>query len=456
VSASETVSPTVRQVATEILVKVDAQKAFADVLLHHAMNAAVWDDRDRGLLNELVYGTLRWRGRLDAELRTLTRRPLETTEPFLRNLLRLSLYQLRFLDKIPPYAIVHQAVTLAKAGVRTRVGGFVNAVLRRALRDSFDPPIPDPTGGDIKAFAEYWSHPAWLVERWIETYGSEETTALLGANNQPSPLVLRANLLKNTRDDLLEFYRNQGIEALATPWSPQGILLPSPALVRRLSGFADGRFQVQGEASQLVSFLLSPLPGERILDACAAPGGKSTHIAELIADNGEVTAVDISKKGLEKIADNVSRLGLRSIKLVHGDSSEPLPPAVVATPYDGVLVDAPCSALGTLRSHPEIKWQRTEKDIARLAELQTRILDRTASLVKAGGVLVYSTCTMTREENENVVKKFLASHERFVLDRAAASLPEQARSLWQDGYLLALPQHHNTDGFFAARLRKVA
>jgi 16S rRNA (cytosine967-C5)-methyltransferase len=223
-----------------------------------------------------------------------------------------------------------------------------------------------------------------------------------------------------------------------------------------LAGYGSGLFQVQGEASQLVGFLLRPQPGERILDACAAPGGKATHIAELMRDNGEITAADISAAGLEKITANARRLGLNAIKTLAADFDRSLPPNLAAQRFDRVLVDAPCSGLGTLRSHPEIKWQRSAKDVSRLGELQRRILQRAATLLKPGGALVYSTCTLTCEENENVIDEFLASDHAFVLDEAAEYLPEQARSLSKGRYFLALPQRHNTDGFFAARMRKVS
>jgi 16S rRNA (cytosine967-C5)-methyltransferase len=455
VSASDQArEPSVRKTATEILLKVDVRRAYGDVLLHHAQDGAVLDDRDRRLLTELVYGTLRWRGRLDAELKTLTHRPLEKTDPFLRNLLRLSLYQLRFLDKIPAYAIINEAVALAKARERPRAGGFVNAVLRSALRDKWELAAPDPKPASLAAFAEHWSHPVWLVKKWLEMFSAEETTELLKASNQPAPLILRANALKGTSEELFNLFRRHGIEAAPAPWSPQGIILQSRSLVGQLPGFDSGHFQVQGEASQLVAFLLGPQPGERILDACAAPGGKTTHIAELMGDIGEVTATDISTTGLKKIAENAGRLGLRSIKTRAADFDKPFQQRAGEL-YDRVLVDAPCSGLGTLRSHPEIKWQRSEKDIARLAQLQRRLLTRAASLLRPRGTLVYSTCTLTREENESVVEDFLENHQRFVLDEAAEYLPEQAKSMARGRYFLALPHRHNTDGFFAARLRKV-
>lgn len=225
--------------------------------------------------------------------------------------------------------------------------------------------------------------------------------------------------------------------------------------VDQIPGFHEGLFQVQGEASQLVAYLLSPMPGERILDACAAPGGKTTHLAELMGDSGHLTALDMSESGLEKIRENAARLGLSSIGIARSDVTQELVGALCG-PYDRILIDAPCSGLGTLRSHPEIKWHRAKSDIDRLGRLQSRIVNRLASSLKPGGVLVYSTCTLMRAENEQVAQSFLERHREFELEDAAGYLPEQARTLVRGSYFMALPHRHNTDGFFAARMRKVA
>jgi 16S rRNA (cytosine967-C5)-methyltransferase len=225
--------------------------------------------------------------------------------------------------------------------------------------------------------------------------------------------------------------------------------------VENLPGFADGLFQVQGEASQLVAYLLAPLPGERILDACAAPGGKITHIAELMKDTGELIALDNSARGAERIRENIERLNLHSIEIARADTTKELS-GKLSVIYDRILVDAPCSGLGTLRSHPEIKWQRQDSDIRRLSGLQAKILERVAGYLKPDGVLVYSTCTLAREENELVVETFFAQHKEFELEDAARYLPAAAKHMARGGYFQALPQRDNTDGFFAARLRKVS
>jgi len=249
-------------------------------------------------------------------------------------------------------------------------------------------------------------------------------------------------------------FKAHGIDAIPTQWSPQGIVVRSQVPIERLSGYHEGFFQVQGEASQLVTYLLDPRPGEKILDACAAPGGKTTHIAQLMNDKGQVTATDRSPKGIAKIDENAVRLGLQSIRSIHVDMTKQVAKAQEST-YDRILVDAPCSGLGTLRSHPEIKWNRDITDVVRLSELQRKILAQAATCLKPEGVLVYSTCTLTAHENEKVVTDFLASHREFALDDAEEYLPEQAKELINGEYFMALPHKHDTDGFFAARLRRI-
>jgi 16S rRNA (cytosine967-C5)-methyltransferase len=442
-----------RGIVAEILRKVDARKAYADVLLDHALQSGTLSRRDRALATELLYGTLRWRKRLDAHIRSYIPRPLKAVDPFIRNLLRMSFYQLLFMDRIPAYAVVNEAVELAKRHGGNKTSGFVNAVVRALSRERRQLPKPELT--ELSAFADYWSHPEWLVRDWVDYFGAEQTEALLQANNRPAPLVLRAALMRGTREALLNLLHGKGIEAQPTPWSPQGIAVPTGSAIRELPGFQEGLFQIQGEASQLVAYLLSPRAGERILDACAGLGGKTTHIAELMNDQGEIVAIDISEKKLKKLAESVVRLGLSSIRQFQADAGEPLVAAIDQL-YDRILVDAPCSGLGTLRSHPEIKWNRTQNDIKRLVRVQKRILAQTASYVKPSGVLVYATCTLSRAENEAIVASFLADQKQFALDDAASYLPEGAKKMVRGSYFLSLPHLHNTHGFFAARMRRAS
>jgi 16S rRNA (cytosine967-C5)-methyltransferase len=447
-------SGSVRKQAVDILVRIELDKAYADILLDHALGKDSIAAKDRSLLTEIVYGTLRWRGRIDFHLKQLTRRSFEETDPFIKNLLRITLYQISFLDRVPEYAALNEAVNLAKMHSGSRAGGFVNGVFRNFIRMTRTATPPNPDSCGVTALADYWSHPEWLINEWIDYLGKAHVAPLLAANNHQAPTVLRVNIRRTDRETLLRAFKVHGIEAIPSKWSPQGIVVHSQVPIERLSGYHEGFFQVQGEASQLVTYLLDPRPGEKILDACAAPGGKTTHIAELMNDKGQVTATDRSPKGVAKIDENAARLRIQSIRTIHADMTKQVARAQDST-YDRILVDAPCSGLGTLRSHPEIKWNRGITDVVRLSELQRKILAQAATYLKPEGVLVYSTCTLTAHENERVVTDFLASHREFALDDADKYLPEQAKELINGDYFMALPHKHDTDGFFAARLRRV-
>ena len=443
----------VRQIAGEILHRVESQKSYADLLLDHHLRSDDFNDADRSLLTELTYGTLRWRGKIDSKLLPFLNRSLAETDSFNRNLLRVTLYQLLFLDRIPAYAAVNEAVKIAKA-TQPGSASFVNGVLRSFLRHLAKGGMPTDTQSSVANLADEYSHPQWLVNRWREYFGDEQAKALMLASNQKTSLVVRTNLGKTSRKELLACWHEQDIAAEASAVSPQAIRLPSGVSIEMLPGFNNGLFQVQSEASQLVSYLVGPASGDLVLDACAAPGGKATHLAELIGDQGNIVAIDTSARGVERIEQNAQRLGLATIQAECANASKALPNHL-AGPYDCILVDAPCSGLGTLRSHPEIKWQRDDSDIARLAALQARIVQSVAQYLKVGGVLVYSTCTLTVDENERVVDNFLRENSRFELVAAARYLPEAARHMVHGKFFQALPQRDDTDGFFAARMRKV-
>ena len=444
----------VRQLAAEILHKVESQKAYADLLLDHNLRTAGLNEVDRGLLTELTYGTLRWRAKIDAKLMPFLKRSLSETDSFNRNLLRITLYQLLFLDKIPAYAAVNEAVEIAKI-MQPRSAGFVNGVLRNFLRQKDQHGKGEAVQSSASNLAEEYSHPQWLVDRWLSYFGSEQAKALMLASNQRAPLVVRVNQLSTTRAELLARWQAVGIIAKPGILTPQAIRLPLGATIEALPGYSEGHFQVQSEASQLISHLVGPTMGETILDACAAPGGKATHLAELSGDRGKVIALDTSARGIVRIAQNAERLRLVSLQAIRADASKALL-GDIAGPYDRIIVDAPCSGLGTLRSHPEIKWQRNDSDIARLAALQAVILQTMAQYLKTRGILVYSTCTLTVDENEQVIENFLRHNSQFELTNAARYLPESARQMVRDKYFQALPQRDDTDGFFAARMRKVA
>ena len=454
IASAEKARLSVRARAAEILAQVDTQKAYADILLDRALKNGALEERDRALLTEIVYGTLRWRGKIDAELAKYLYRALSGTDARVRNLLRLTCYQLFFLDRVPDYAAVSEAVEIAKLYGGEKTARFVNGVLRNLLRSKPRSPIRSGNQSN-SSLADEYSHPEWLVKMWTAEFGLESAITLMRANNEKPPLVVRANSLKCTREQLLELLIKAGVTAKPTRQSPQGISLQWSGAVENVPGFVEGLFQMQGESSQLIAALLSALPGERILDACAAPGGKATHIAETMKDRGEIIAIDKSAAGIGKLRQNLTRLGINSVRPYRADVSHQIDDEL-GGPYDRILVDAPCSGFGTLRSHPEIKWHRDPGDVRRLRALQSKILDCVAPHLRLGGILVYATCTLTAEENERNVESFLARHPGFELENAAGYLPNQAQQMTKKNYFEALPNRDNTDGFFAARMKRIS
>ncbi len=440
-----------RELALAILDRVDRGQAYADVLLSARLDRAALPAADGALLTQVVYGTLRWRGRIDWVLGALLRKPLNELDPLVRNLLRLGGYELLFLDRVPAYATVNELVGLTRRRAGPGKARLVNAVLRRIAdreREAWSPPV----SGNAEELAALLSHPPWLADMWREQFGADESRRLMEANNEEAPLVLRANRRRIGRDELVRRLRAAGVEARPGTWSPLAVRVRGAASPAGLAEFREGLCQVQGEASQLVGFLAAPKPGMRVLDACAAPGGKTTHMAELMDDRGEVQACDTSERGLGRLADNARRLGLSCIRARPGDAARDLPGEPES--FDRVLVDAPCSGLGTLRAHPEIRWRRTWKDLERLAALQAAILEQAASRVRPGGLLVYATCTLSRIENETLVGAFVERHAEFTLEDPATHLPDAARAMTAGRYFVALPHRHGTDGFFAARMRR--
>lgn len=437
--------PDARALAYEVLLRVETTDAFADVLLADRLAAAPLPEPDHALVTRLVYGTLAWQGRLDHHLGGLLHTGRHTLEPAVRVALRLGLYQLLLLDRVPAYAAVDGSVRLARRAGRA-AAGLVNAVLRRAAARPADLPLPDARVDPIERLAVEWSHPRWLVERWVGEFGVEETAALLQANNERSPTAVRANRLRTTRAALLAELAAHGVAAAAGRWGADALVIArGAARLRGLAAWREGRVAYQGEASQLVTPLLGAALGAHVLDACAAPGGKAAHAAALVGARGMVVALDQRPAGVARMTAEAARLGAAAMRPMVGDARRP----PFTAPFDGVLVDAPCSGLGTLRRHPELRWRRRPADIPRLAALQSEILAAVAPLVRPQGVLVYAVCTIAREENEQVVAALRDRHPRFVPEAA----PAPAETVTPEGYVRTLPNRHGLDGFFAVRLR---
>jgi 16S rRNA (cytosine967-C5)-methyltransferase len=450
-SALDLNSSNPRQAACSVLLRIWKEGSYADQLMDRELAGGRLSGPDRGLFAELVFGVLRRQGTLDHILSGLLTQPLARLEPQVLIFLRVGLYQLVYLDRIPESAAVNESVNLVKKAL-PRASGLVNAVLRNYLRRKDTIRFPDPVSAPAESIAARHSHPLWLVKQWISQLGQAESESLAEASSRQAPLTLRANTLRIGRDELLSKIVANGIQAAPCQFSPHGILIEGRHAVPGLPGFHEGLFTVQDEASQVAGLLLEPQPGERVLDACAAPGGKATHLAQQMDNRGEVLAMDISGSKLSLVRETASRLGLT---IIHTRAADLLNSAAFPEcAFDRVLLDAPCSGLGVIRRNPEAKWRLTPADITRLAEAQKKMLKNAVRMLKPGGRLLYSTCSTTREENEAVVHDFLSRQDDCVLENLNQCFPSWADLFTAEGMMRIWPHRHGMDGFFAARLRK--
>jgi 16S rRNA (cytosine967-C5)-methyltransferase len=444
--------PSVRQLALEILCRVETAGAFADQLISSMASGRGLSAQERAFLRELAYGVLRWRNRLDWMLEQCSARPLEALTPRVRNLLRLGAYQLSMMERIPAYAAVSETVRLAKQVEHAGVAAFVNAVLRAVARQHGAMSPPQAAQDLLGYLSITLSHPRWLVERWLARYGAPRTVAMCEANNRLPRLVVRANRLRATPAQLLEALIGEGCQAEPCRFAPDGVLLRAHPALDQLAAYRRGWFTVQDEAAMLCASLLAPQPGERVLDACAAPGGKATYLAELMGDQGEVLCLDQSPRRLRLVAENAARLGLKSLVCMPGDATS----NVFERPFDRILVDAPCSGFGVLRRHPDAKWRKGVELIEAMARQQRAMLDWLSRFLKPRGVMLYVTCSTEPEENQQVIHGFLRQHPDFQLEAIADALPPQARGLVHDErWFQTWPGAEDLDGFFAARLRRL-
>ncbi|ARW38852.1 16S rRNA (cytosine(967)-C(5))-methyltransferase RsmB [Bacillus amyloliquefaciens] len=440
----------VRELALEALEKLEQNQAYSNLLLTSVIKTNTLSDQDRGLLTELVYGTLQNKIALDYMLKPFIRKP-NKVKPWVIQLLRLSAYQMEYLEKIPDRAAIHEAVEIAKKRGHKGIASFVNGILRSLQREgapSFAE-IEDP----VLRLSTETSHPEWLVKEWVEAYGFETAEKICRIHLVPPKQTLRVNRIKADKETLLNEMENAGLEAEAGDLSPDAIKLLKGSIAST-ELFQNGQVSIQDESSMLVARALDPKPGETVLDACAAPGGKSAHIAELMKNEGSLTSLDLHRHKVKLIQEGAERLGLTIIDAQTMDARK-AGDAFGAERFDRILVDAPCSGFGVIRRKPDMKYTKTPEDSRRLSEIQLGILREIAPLVKKGGTLVYSTCTMDRTENEEVMHAFIQEHPEFEPDLSLEKrLPEKARPFVQDGSLQILPHYFGTDGFFISSMRK--
>jgi 16S rRNA (cytosine967-C5)-methyltransferase len=432
--------------------------AYVDVALDKVLQKVSLPDNDRRLMTELVYGCTRRQRTLDAIIDQFAKKKSHQQPKELRAILHLGLYQLRYQERIPPSAAVNTTVDLAKENGFPGLTGFVNGLLRQYIRSqekntlplspSSSPPLSTPHS-PLRTLGIQHSFPDWVIDVWLEQFGYAETERLCEWMNQTPAIHLRINPLCTSIEEVETALKSVNIASRRIPHLNQALrLLDNPGSIQNLPGFNQGWWTVQDSSAQLVSYLLDPQPGEIIIDACAAPGGKTTHIAELMGDNGTIHACDRTPSRLKKVQENFRRLKLHSIEVQTGDSRE-LPFENTA---DRVLLDAPCSGLGTLHRHADARWRQTPESVVELSHLQKELLSHTSTFVKSGGVLVYATCTLHPAENERVIEWFLSENSSWEIEVPSENSPPASYCNSQ-GWIKVLPHQQDMDGFFMVKLR---
>jgi 16S rRNA (cytosine967-C5)-methyltransferase len=433
-----------RRCAYAVIRRVFEQGAYADQALQ--AEARELDARDRALAMRLAYGAIQRRLTLDHLIAGLAGRPPEQLDPPLLGALRLGLYEMLYTGGAPDRAVVADCVELSKSA-RGRGHGLVNAVLRRAAREG-SPALLGPLSEDTpESAAIAHSHPEWIARLWWEQLGPREALALMAADNEPGELALRVNTL---RADPATVSRELPVPTHGDPELPEALVLDGPLDLHGSPLWAAGAILAQSRAAMLVARALDPQPGERVLDLCAAPGGKSTHIAALMRDEGEILAVEHNPKRADGLRDTARRLGVRGVRVEVSDAARRRPDA---GDFDRVLVDPPCSGLGTLQARPDLRWRIAPEQIPQLVALQAKILDAGAAALRPGGVLVYSTCTLSPAENERQIQSFLAHNDQFALEDLSneQQIHTHPRA---PNFLLTMPHRDHTAGFFIARMRR--
>jgi 16S rRNA (cytosine967-C5)-methyltransferase len=441
-----------RSIAYEVLSAVDEREAFADRALDGRLRKqATLQDRDRRLATELVYGTLRRRGSLDRCLEPSLRKPIERLDPEVLRILRLGAYQVLFLDRVPDHAAVNESVSLANRYGPRGSGSLVNAALRALCRAKAE------QSGVVSASVQAGmaDFPDWLDRIWTKELGKEKACELMGAMLSVPQTVLRANTLRTNRIRLIDRLSREGYEGEPVEGLPQAVRLPEGGDIQKTECYRQGWCIQQDSASQLIVEMLDPRLGESVLDLCAAPGIKTTHIAEKMENQGLLVALDSNPARLRELVKCCRRMGVTLAEPVCGDASGPWLPLSDRLTFDRILVDVPCSGLGVLRRNPEKKW-RPAPDFATLCSLQERLVRTAAPLVRSGGILVYSTCTVHRAENEAIVERFLAEHRDYALENVSPFLPNGLEDLCSEaGHFFSWASPTRFDLFFAARLRRM-
>lgn len=444
--------------ALDILNTLDKAQTTLDTILEEYFTTVGFVSRqDRALMQALVYGVLRWRGRLDHIISHFSRTRFNKINPKVLNVLRIALFQIIYLDRIPDSAAVNTAVDLAKTAGAPWVTGYVNGLLRKAAREYQNVSFPDIMHNPVAAVAVRKSFPEWIVRKWINRYGLDETVLLCDSLNSIPAITVRANTLAASREQLAAALAGEADQIKPTVYAPDGISFTSPAVsIPELGAFKAGWFQVQDEAAQLVSLLLDPQPGDSVLDACAGLGGKTGHMAQLMKNHGALVALDVSKRKLSRLDAEMQRLGISILSTAEHNLEHRMPRGTLPG-FDRILLDAPCSGLGVMRRNPDTKWRSAKRNLRKFKTRQVRLLENSAPLLKPSGILVYSVCSPEPEENEAVINEFLKNHAEFAISKEFGRLPQSlAAAADGPGVFKSFPHLKQMDGFYAVRLQRIA
>lgn len=441
-----------REIALKTLYDIDVNKAYSNISISKNLNNSALKSIDRAFITHLVYGVIKNKTRIDWIISNFSKTPIKKMSPWVLNILRLGIYQIIYLDKVPQSASVNESVKLGKKFGHKKITGFINAILRnitRASKEDLQPTIKD----NIDFLSIYYSHPKWMVEMWIREFGLDFTTSLLKKNNEIPPITIRTNTLKITRKDLMQLLQKERMLVKEGQWCPEAIIINNISNIERNKCFQKGLFQIQDQSSMLVAHILNPLKGQLVIDVCAAPGGKTTHIAELMGNTGKIIARDVHEHKLSLIKDNIKRLELSNIQLELFNALD-LDQNLIEK-ADAVLLDAPCSGLGIIRRKPDLKWNKKADDIKAITSLQLQMLENASCYLKKGGTLIYSTCTINPDENINIVKTFLNKNSNFrLLPIKPISDKMNSHNEIKQGYLQVFPNIDEIDGFFISKMQK--
>jgi 16S rRNA (cytosine967-C5)-methyltransferase len=438
----------VRGHAIKILNRVDRTDAYLDKLLDIEIKNSNLTGPDKALLFEIVHGVMRWSGRIDWILNGFYKGQFSKVIPNIKNALRVALYQILFLDKIPDYAAVNESVEFVKKLQGQKYADIANAVLRNIIRSKDGIRYPNPEEDLVGYLSAYYSHPNWIVKRWLSRFGQEETEKLLIANNNKPIITLRVNGIVTNKIEFLDLLKSVDLKFSESKYLEQFIRLNILTNIADWEFFQKGYFSLQDESTGFPVLLLDTKPGMRVLDLCAAPGGKTAFIADLMKNEGEIVAIDRFESRLKILNKNLERLKVKNVNSIAIDSLTYEDDKL----FDRVLIDAPCSGLGTLTKKPDLKWKKDLGDIRKIVNIQYDLLKKGASLVRSGGSIVYSTCTIEPEENQDLVNKFLSEHPNFNLVNGKDFLPYELIN--KEGFVITYPHIHGIDGSFAAKLIK--